>query len=162
MPRVAVEYRSDSKACYKSFKDENPEIRLTYKQFSTIIQTYNIMFRDYILETGEKAKMPWGIGYFSINKKKTRKYRNNKNGERVIILPIDWKKTKEAGKHIYNFNYHTDGYKYRWLWFNESAYFFKSDIWNFKPSRKSSRAIADHILRNKKKNYAEVYYEWKH
>lgn len=162
MSRVTVEWRSASKQCYEDFKAKYPDIKLTSKQYFTIIHTYNEMFRDYILETGEKVKMQWGIGCFSINKKKTRKYRTNKNGERVIALPIDWKKTREAGKHIYNFNYHTEGYKFRWIWFNDTAYFLKSDIWNFVPSRVTSRAIADKLLRRKDVNYADVYHEWKH
>ena len=106
--------------------------------------------------------MQWGIGCFSINKKKTRKYRNNKDGKRVIALPVDWSKTKKGEKAIYNFNYHTEGYKFRWIWFNDTAYFMKSDIWNFRPSRLSSRAIADRLLRRKDKNYSDIYHEWKH
>lgn len=162
MARVPVEYRSASKDCYKDFCKKYPQIKITAQQYYNIIRTYNIMFRDYILETGDKAKMPWGIGTFSINKKKTRKYGTNwKTGERVLALPIDWKKTREAGKHIYNFNYHTEGYKFRWLWFNDSAYFLKSDVWNFIPSRESSRALADKLLRSKDTNYSDIYHEWK-
>lgn len=160
--RVPVEYRSASVECYRDFCKQNPQIRITAQQYFSVIRTYNNMFRDYILETGEKVKMPWGIGYFSINKKKTRKYGTNKNtGERVLALPIDWKKTRAAGKRIFNFNYHTDGYKFRWLWFNDSAYFLKSDIWNFKASRESSRSLADYLLRKKDVNYADIYQEWK-
>lgn len=162
MSRVSVEYRSASIQCYKEFCAKHPDIKITSKQYCDIIRTYNIMFRDYILETGEKVKMPWGIGYFSVNKKKTRKWGfNKKTGERVIALPIDWVKSKAAGKHIYNFNYHTEGYKFRWVWFNKTAYFLKSDIWNFKASRDSSRALADKLLRSKSINYMDIYNEWK-
>lgn len=160
--RISVEYRSASVQCYKDFCEKNPTINITAQQYFSIIRTYNIMFRDYILETGEKAKLPWGIGYFSVNKKKTKKYGfNKKTGEKVLALPIDWAKTKAAGKHIYNFNYHTDGYKFRWLWFNDSAYFLKSDIWNFRPSRESSRALADKLLRSKGTVYSDIYHEWR-
>jgi len=161
LPRVTVEWISASRKNYNEFLEKNPDIKLSAKQFYDIIRTYNVMFRDYILETGEKVKLPQGIGYFSINKKKTRKYGYNKKRERVIRLPIDWPKSRAAGKHIYNFNYHTEGYKFRWVWFQDTAYFLKSDIWCFKPSRESSRAIADKILRSKDKNYADVYHEWK-
>lgn len=160
MSRVAVEYRSASKEAYNKFCKDTPEVKLTYKQFSEIIHTYNSLFRDYILETGEKAKLPWGIGFFSINKKKMRRHRDW-DGKRYMTLPIDWKKTKAAGKRVYNFNYHTDGYKYRWIWFTDSAYFHYSALWNFMPSRDSSRAIAAYI--NKPEgNFANVYHEWKH
>jgi hypothetical protein len=159
--RVQVEWRSASIQCHEDFCKKYPDIKLTAKQYGEIIRTYNIMFRDYILETGEKAKMPQGIGQFSINKKKTRKYGMNDKGERVIRLPVDWVKTRKAGKYIYNFNYHTEGYKFRWIWFEHSAYFLKSDIWVFRPSRGTSRAIADKLLRDTSKNYADIYHEWK-
>lgn len=159
--RVSVEWRSASVPCYEDFCTKYPDIKISCKQYCDIIRTYNVMFRDYILETGEKVKMPQGIGYFSVNKKKTLKYGTNNKGERVIRLPIDWVKSKKEGKYIYNFNYHTEGYKFRWLWFNDTAYFIKSDIWVFKPSRFTSRALADKLLRSKDKNYADIYREWK-
>ena len=39
------------------------------------------------------------------------------DGKDRVALPIDWQKTKERGKVIYNFNYHTDGYFFGWMWF---------------------------------------------
>ena len=54
----------------------------------------------------------------------------------LSILPIDWQKTKEKGKVIYNFNYHTEGYFFGWLWFKESLLDLETaDLWYFKPSR---------------------------
>lgn len=160
--RVPVEYRTASVSCYKDFCRKHPDIEITAKQYANVVRTYNTMFRDYILETGEKTKMPWGIGYFSVNKKKTKKWGINPHtGERALALPIDWKKTKENGKLIRNFNYHTEGYAFRWVWFSDTAYFYKADIWNFKPSRTSSRALADKLIRAKNMNYADLYHEWR-
>ena len=34
---------------------------------------FNEYFKNYILETGEKVKAPFGFGEFSINKKKRKK-----------------------------------------------------------------------------------------
>lgn len=158
--RVEVEYRSASAERYRDFRREHPNIKITAKQYYDVIRTYNSLFREYILETGERAKLPWGIGFFSINKKKMRRHRDW-NGERKITLPIDWQKTKAAGKRIYNMNYHTDGHKFRWIWFTSTAYFRFSSLWNFKPSRESSRAIATYINKPEGK-YADVYHEWKH
>lgn len=158
--RVKVQYRSASRKCFNDFKKLHPEVKITAQQYFEVIKTYNSLFRDHILETGEKVRLPWGIGFFSINKKKMRRHRDW-DGKRSITLPIDWKKTRAAGKRIYNFNYHTDGYKFRWIWFTDTAHFHFSSLWNFKPARDSSRAIATYI--NKPNgNFANVYHEWKH
>ena len=99
-----------------------------------------------------------GIGDFSINKKKRRKVKGV-GGKEFINLPIDWQKTKEKGKVIYNFNYHTEGYFFGWLWFKESARFRNADLWYFKPSRDTSRLLSHYIKTDKK--YQHTYNEWK-
>ncbi len=159
--RVKVGYRTASKECYNKFCKDNPDIKLTPEEYTEILYTYAYMFRDYILETGEKIKMMWGFGYFSVNKAKTRKYSSkvDAEGKPYIALPIDWVKTKKEGKRIYNFNYHTNGFKFRWLWFRTTAYFYKSEIWNFKPSRLSSRTLGAY-LNKKSAEYQDVYHEW--
>ena len=105
MSRVKVDWRSSSKDNYNLFCKNHPSIKLTYDEWRNIIYTYNELFKEYILETGDKAKLPYGFGEFSINKKKRRKMKQA-DGKEFVNLPIDWQKTKEKGKVIYNFNYH--------------------------------------------------------
>jgi nucleoid DNA-binding protein len=124
-----------------------------------ILYTYNECFKEYILETGEKAKLPYGFGEFSINKKKRRKLKNDVDGKEFVNLPIDWQKTKEKGKVIYNFNYHTEGYFFGWMWFKSTARFKNSDLWYFKPSRLTSRLLSHYLKTNDKYQY--IYNEWK-
>lgn len=158
MPRVKVEYRSTSKAVYDKFCETHPHVKLTFEQWKSIIYTYNHMCRDYILETGERIKLPWGLGSFSIGKKKMKKYKIFK-GQEVINLPIDWPKTRKAGKYIYHLNTHSDGYRYKWMWFSRDARIYHTAIWVFKPSRVSSRKLAEYI---KKPNsvYSQIYKQW--
>ncbi len=119
---------------------------------------YNDAFKHYILETGEKVKIVGSIGEFSINKKKRRRVKD-KDGKEFINLPIDWQKTKEKGKVIYNFNYHTEGYFFGWMWFKDSARFRNSELWYFKPSRLTSRLLSHYIKTDDK--YQHIYNEWK-
>jgi hypothetical protein len=123
------------------------------------LYTYNESFKEYILETGEKVKLPFGFGEFSINKKKRRKLKNNVDGKEFVNLPIDWQKTKEKGKIIYNFNYHTEGYFFGWMWFKQTARFKNFDLWYFKPSRLTSRLLSHYLKTNDKYQY--IYNEWK-
>ena len=157
--RTKVDWRSSSKDNYNSFCKKHPSIKLTYDEWRNILYTYNECFKEYILETGEKAKLPYGFGEFSINKKKRRKLKNDVDGKEFVNLPIDWQKTKEKGKIIYNFNYHTEGYFFGWMWFKNTARFKNSDLWYFKPSRLTSRLLSHYLKTNDKYQY--IYNEWK-
>lgn len=157
--RVKVDYRTGSVEAYKDFCTKNPEFKLTYSEWSQIIYGFNEDFRNYILETGDMAKLPYGLGPFSINKKKRRTKKRSPNGQEFMNLPVDWVKTREKGKIIYNFNFHTDGYFFGWLWDKKQARFKHADFWRFKPSRTSSRMIAHYIKIDKK--YQHLYREWK-
>lgn len=157
--RTKIDWRSSSKDNYNNFCKKHPSIKLTYDEWRNVLYTYNESFKEYILETGEKVKLPFGFGEFSINKKKRRKLKNDVDGKEFVNLPIDWKKTKEKGKVIYNFNYHTEGYFFGWMWFKNTARFKNSDLWYFKPSRLTSRLLSHYLKTNEKYQY--IYNEWK-
>lgn len=158
--RTKIDWRSSSKDNYNQFCKKHQSIKLTFDEWRNILYTYNESFKEYILETGDKAKLPYGFGEFSINKKKRRRLKNNIDGKEFVNLPIDWQKTKEKGKVIYNFNYHTEGYFFGWMWFKQSARFKNSDLWYFKPSRLTSRLLSHYLKTNDK--YQHLYHEWKH
>jgi hypothetical protein len=155
--RVKIDWRSASRENYKSFCKKHPSIKLSFDEWKNIVYAFNEEFKDYILETGEKAKLPFGFGEFSINKKKRRK-KKGLNDE-FVNLPIDWKKTREKGKVIYNFNYHTEGYFFGWMWFKETARLRNTELWYFKPCRTTSRLLSHYINTNEK--YQHLYREWK-
>ncbi len=157
--RTKIDWRSSSKENYNKFCKTNPSIKLTYDEWRNILYTFNECFKEYILETGDRAKLPYGFGEFSINKKKRRKLKNSVDGKEFVNLPIDWQKTKEKGKIIYNFNYHTEGYFFGWMWFKNTARFKNADLWYFKPSRLTSRLLSHYIKTNDK--YQNIYREWK-
>ena len=156
MSRTLVEWRSSSKENYKKFCKKHLDINLTYNEWKNIIYSFSEEFKFHILETGEKARLPFGFGDFSIRKKIRRKTKG-KNDE-FINLPVDWKKTKEKGKIMYNFNYHTEGFYFGWLWFKSSVIFKHSDLWYFKPTRVTSRLLAHYIHSDPK--YMRMYVEW--
>jgi len=157
--RTKIDWRSSSKDSYNNFCKKHSSIKLTYDEWRNILYTYNESFKEYILETGERVKLPFGFGEFSINKKKRRRLKNNIDGKEFVNLPIDWQKTKEKGKVIYNFNYHTEGYFFGWMWFKQTSRFKNSDLWYFKPSRLTSRLLSHYLKTNDK--YQNIYQEWK-
>lgn len=154
--RTRVDYSQTSRRTYKQFCKENPEIELSYLQFIEIIYSFNYGFRDHLLETGMKGKLPWGMGDFAVSKKKPRMKKVLENGHEMITLPVDWKKSREHGKKIYHLNSHTGGFKFRVKWFIHTARFYNSELWSFKPSRVTSRLIQHYISRG----HQHRYYEW--
>jgi hypothetical protein len=155
--RTKVDWRSTSKENYLDFCKKNPSTSLSFEQWKDIVYTFTDGIKEYILETGEKIKIPYGIGELSINKKK-RKRIKSANGKEFINLPVDWQKTKEKGKIIYNFNFHTEGFFFGWQWFKVNSRFKFSDLWYFKASRLTSRLLAHYIKSNEK--YQHIYREW--
>ena len=156
--RTAVDWRSSSKNNYVSFCKANPSIKISFDVWKNILYAFNEEFKTYILETGEKAKLPGGMGDFSINKKKRKHFKTDLNGRQFINLPVDWKKTREKGKIIYNFNDHTEGFYFGWVWFKKNARFKNSDLWYFKPSRITSRLLSHYIKTDNK--YQHIYRQW--
>lgn len=147
--RPKYDYRTASKATYERFKAANPEIDISYIQFRDIVYTYTEMFRDYIIETGDVCKLPYGFGYFTVVKKKIKRYKNflDENGKPYINLPIDWKATREEGKRVYHMNFHTDGFKCRWFWHIKSSRLNYTSNLVFKPSRDTSRLLAQTLMK---------------
>jgi len=154
-----VDYRTAGPEAFKSFQVSNPEIKINKQTWTEIIYSFNEGFRNYVLETGYVEKLPWGFGGFTINKKKRKTKKTAPDGKVYINLPIDWKKSKEKKKTIYNFNYDTDGYFFGWKWFKNQARLKLKDFWYFKPSRTSSRMIAHYIKSDKAQQHK--YLEWK-
>jgi len=155
--RTKIEWRSVSKVNYINFCSKNPDIKISFEDWKKVIYGFNHGFRTHILETGEKAKLPFGLGELSISKKK-RKRIIIIDGVEHINLPVDWKKSKEKGKKIYNFNYHTEGFFFGWHWFKPTARFKHSNLWYFKACRVTSRLITEYI--NKDEKFQHIYQEW--
>lgn len=162
MPNVKEDYYSGGKDTYNRFCKAHPEIKIDFKTWKSALEAFNTGFRDYTLNSAEKARFGQ-FGYFVISKKKARKLARfvNENGdvEEHVVLSVDWVKTKKAGKKIYRFNHHTNGYSFRWKWFQEGRRFYMGELWNFKPCRISSRKITEYVNR-KDIDYCELYKHW--
>lgn len=156
--RVPKGWRMAGKATWKKFIEENPQLSISYVDFQNIIYGFNEGFRDYILETGERIKYPFGFGTFVIAKSKTKKFKKGKEGKQFIALPVDWKKTKELGFKVYHYNSHTEGFKFHYKRMRASCRFFLSNIWSFKPSRVSSRLLNFKLKQDP--DHQHKYHEW--
>lgn len=155
--RAKYDWRSASRDNYKDFCKKHPDLNVSKDEWLKVIYEFNMMIVEHMLETGEKVKLPFGIGEFAINKRKKKKVKML-NGKEFIDLPVDWKKTREKGKIIYNFNFHTEGFSFKWKWFKNSARFKYSDLFYFKASRVNSRLLTHYLTIDE--NYQHKYATW--
>lgn len=158
MSRCKVEYRTTQKDVYKRFKEKYPQFDVDFNTWANIIYTFNYAYRDHMLETGERVKFVHGFGDFAITKWRPNQ-RTYWGGVERINFPVDWKKTREnGGKKIYHMNYNTEGFRFKWKWFTNTGRFFLSGLWNFKPSRVTSRLLKHYLSLP---DYQYKYLEWK-
>lgn len=155
--RVKNDWRSASVENYKDFCSKNPDIKLSIDEWRKIVYEFNTLLIEHVLETGDRVALPAGLGSISVMKKKRKKVLKFGDTEKVN-LPIDWKKTKEKGKTIYNFNFHTEGYFFGWKWFKSTAVFKYSDMFYFKPFRNVSRLLGHYLKIDE--NYQHKYSTW--
>lgn len=150
-------YDTGSKQCYLKYVEKYPDTKLDFETWRKGVRTFNTNCWMYILDSGDRVKVP-PIGSFAVSKKKMRKF--VKVGEEEhITLPIDWQKSKKAGKRVYLLNTHSDGYKYWYQWFGVDAYFAGSYIWQCRFCRIPSRTLGKYI-KEKGPEFAERYKEW--
>lgn len=152
--RVPREYRTSSKQNYNRFKSENPDIKISYKDYVKVLSTCNKMFITKALETGDPIKLPYGFGKIAPTKYKRKTFKEI-DGKKIVNLSVDWKKSREEGFKVYNMNFHSDGYAFKWKWFINTARIYLHDVWVMKPTRWMSRELAKYIFSDK--YYSQLY-----
>lgn len=93
---------------YEQYVQEN-DVDVSYSRFKRILDRFNEIVKDSLLEGSEGFKMPFGLGYVQIVKYKPKSYTKKS-------LSVDYKSTKELGKTVYHLNEHSNGYKFRLFW----------------------------------------------
>ena len=93
---------------YRDYVKKN-DVELNYARYKRIIDEFNKVVKEDILERSQTFKMPYGLGVICIVKYKPKGYTDKS-------LSVDYKSSKEEGKRIYHLNEHSNGYKYRLYW----------------------------------------------
>lgn len=123
---------------YKEFCRANPDIEVSYTQFSDIINKANEISATRILDNTSGYKMPENMGYMAVTRFKPK-------GRRV-----DFKRTKELGMTVYHTNFHSFGYSPRIQWFSSQITRCKfSQIYKFLPERSMSRGASKRVKEGK-------------
>lgn len=122
---------------YEEFKEQNPNTKITAKQYVEILKESNRLIAVAILENPQGFKLPNNIGYIAIDKYKVREKK-----------PIDWTTTHKLKKLTFLTNLHSFGYIYRIrLYKNPSK--TNLDLYVFKAQRLLKRSLAQKIFAGK-------------
>lgn len=137
-------FRSASKESYIQFCLENPTLSVSFTQFRKIMYDYNRLVVEHMIETGEGLRLPYGLGYIRLYRKKTSYF-----GKKPY--KADGKLTRVKGKPVYHLNLHTDGYFAYYGWMPRTAMFPTATCFRCRFSRNNTRYLASVLLQNPSK-----------
>ena len=116
---------------YRAYNKINENV--PYLRYKRILDEFNKVVKDEILERSQLFKMPYGLGSICIVKYKT---------------------SKEEGKKIYHLNEHSNGYKYRLYWTKIPKTFSKRYMYQIQFVRDNKRHLAQLIFN--KQDYINI------
>jgi hypothetical protein len=148
---------------YKFYNDTRKEdVNITQRTFTKIISAFNREVIKLILYKNYSFRLPFGLGYISVIKKKQKDIEYDESGKQIKQkLLVDYHKTKQLWerdeeakqkkKLVLHLNEHTDGYIYRYNWDKGGCAVTNLFSYKFKPSRENSRWLAS-VIKDKSLN----------
>jgi hypothetical protein len=130
---------------YIKDKEEGSLLYVTYNEYRDMVTIFYKEVSHNIINEGRMFHMPFAMGDAYIEKVKLDY--NNK-------LPINWELTSKAGKVIYHFNEHSDGYKYILKWNKKVCTFQNNYLYVLVYTRANKRLLAKNI-KTKRSDYYE-------
>lgn len=115
--------------------------KVDYRLFHSVLEEFNKIVLDKLLNASEGFKMPFGLGYVQIVKYKPKTMSPKS-------LSIDYKASAEYGKKIYHLNEHSDGYKFRLYWSKLPQTFPDRYRYQLSLVRANKRKLAQLIFNN--------------
>lgn len=122
---------------------------VNYPLYATIIAEFNKRVSEEIVLNAAVFRIPAGLGYLKIQKKKM----DLKFLKEERQLKIDWKRSKEHNRLVFHLNEHSDFHRFRWSWNKKSIRIPNHSPYNFKASRTNNRAISKAVKSNKSIDY---------
>jgi hypothetical protein len=120
---------------FSKFLEKYPEYSsYTMEQFKTIVETYNGMLQQAVMDNRDGIELPEGLGNMFIGSCKPTTVKPNINRYKSI----------QVGQKVLNRNLATDGYVCKIFYSNyESKFKFQHrDLWRFKGVRQFTRTVS--------------------
>jgi len=135
---------------FKKFKEDNPDIKISYKEFYDIISSANLKLQEGILNDPSGFKFPLNIGYLAVQKFKPTNRLINRIHRRM------------TGRSVFNLNLHSFEWMFKVRWFKttESRMTSKLHCYQFKACRAMKSKLSEIIKSTGGTKY--VQYDTKH
>lgn len=130
---------------YRAYNKINENV--PYSRYKRILDEFNKVVKDEILERSQLFKMPYWLGSVCIVKYKPKSYTDKS-------LSVDYKSSKQEGKKIYHLNEHSNGYKYRLYWTKIPRTFSNRYMYQIQLVRENKRHLAQLIFN--KQDYINI------
>lgn len=111
---------------------------MTYREYKDIMDSFCILLVKYLVNTGDKYKIPGGMGTLFIR-------RNKQIIDENTYRRVDFGATRKLGKNIYHYNQHSNGYYARFKWDKTRAYIVNKHTFKFNATRWAKRYLAQQI-----------------
>lgn len=118
---------------------------VSYKVYRSIVEEYFKYLADSIIEYGERMLLPARTGELCVIK-----YKTNSDS-----LTYDYQASKKLGKPVWNFNDHSNGWKYRFYWYKKNLLINNCTKYQLVMTRTNKRRLAA-IINNKERDYIEL------
>ena len=150
----------NNRETYKEYKKKNAD----YVDIRTYLHIFQLFIKFLIIKAfeGHDIVLPARLGYIGIRGSKIKPRIDNEGN--VKGLAPNWRETKELWNRnpeakerkelVYCFNEHTNGYRYKLVWFKKNYIFINKNIYSFKLSRENKRTMMKMI--NKGKEYITI------
>lgn len=123
----------NSKLYFEFLKKYPEHSQNSQESFEKIVNTYNALIQDVVVNERDGVELPEGLGYIFIGSCKP-----------TIKENVDMSKSKQVGKKVMNRNLGTDGYVCKIFYTNyESKFkFAHRNLWKFKGARHFTRHVS--------------------
>lgn len=145
MAKTPVSY--SSRNFLNSFRKRYSDIKISNNEYFNVLNMACLEIRDCLLEDGQ-FKLANRLGDLMI-----RKFYPKGKGSSFTIF--DKGETNKAGKPVFQFNDHSGGFMYRFIWNKKRCKMINDkNMWTFKPIRSIKRKLAT-ILKTKSNDYPQ-------
>ena len=120
---------------------KNNHVDVDYLRFKRILDEFNKVVKEKIIDGSQPFKMPYGLGLIFIVKYRPKSYSDKS-------LSVDYKNSKQFNKRIFYLNEHSNGYKYRLFWSKLPRTFPDRYKYQLQLIRENKRHLAQLIFNN--------------
>lgn len=123
---------------YKSYLENNPKgttYFLSRKEFITLAKALTREYGEFVINEAGVLELNYRLGTIAVTKRK----RPAKH------LPIDYYQSKIENELVYNFNDHSNGYRYKAFWNKRRCKVPQKEYYSFYFTREWNRQIAKNI-----------------